>query len=48
MVKAPARREVVRVLAEHGLSERHALRIIGMSARAYRYQPAPDRNMALR
>lgn len=47
-MKAPARREVVRALAEHGLSERHALRIIGMSASAYRYQPAPDRNIALR
>ncbi len=31
-----------------GLSERHALRVIGMSASAYRYQPAPDRNLALR
>lgn len=48
MVKAPARREAVRALANHGLSERHALRIIGMSASAYRYQPAPDRNHALR
>lgn len=48
MVKAPARREVVRALAERELSERHALRIVGMSASAYRYQPAPDRNVALR
>ncbi len=48
MVKAPARREVVRALADRGLSERHALRIVGMSASAYRYQPAPDRNHALR
>ncbi|WP_244131965.1 IS3 family transposase [Burkholderia plantarii] len=31
-----------------GLSERHALRVIGMSTSAYRYQPAPDRNLALR
>jgi transposase InsO family protein len=38
----------VRALAERGLSERHALRIVGMSASAYRYQPAPDRNVALR
>lgn len=30
------------------MSERHALRIVGMSASAYRYQPAPDRNVALR
>ena len=47
-MKAPARREVVRHLADRGLSERHALRIVGMSASAYRYQPAPDRNGALR
>lgn len=47
-MKAPARREVVQALAERGLSERHALRIIGMSASAYRYLPAPDRNVALR
>ncbi|AJY64895.1 hypothetical protein B7759_01217 [Burkholderia glumae] len=31
-----------------GLSERRALRVIGMSASAYRYPPAPDRNLALR
>lgn len=48
MVKAPARRELVRHLRGHGLSERHALRVVGMSARAYRYQPMPDRNQALR
>lgn len=27
-----------------GLSETRALRVIGMSASTYRYQPAPDRN----
>lgn len=48
MVKAPARRELVRHLAGRGLSERHALRVVGMSASAYRYQPAPDHNQALR
>jgi transposase InsO family protein len=48
VVKAPARRELVRHLAGRGLSERHALRVVGMSASAYRYQPAPDRNSALR
>jgi len=48
VVKAPARRELVRHLAGCGLSERHALRVVGMSASAYRYQPAPDRNQALR
>lgn len=35
-------------MTDRGLSERHALRIVGMSASAYRYQPAPDRNTALR
>ncbi len=30
------------------MSERHALRVVGMSASAYHYQPAPDRNGALR
>lgn len=31
-----------------GLSERRALQVIGMSASALRYQPAPDRNGELR
>lgn len=31
-----------------GLTERHALRVVGMSASSLRYQPAPDRNVALR
>lgn len=35
-------------MTQQGLSERRALRAIGMSASAYRYQPAPDRNVALR
>jgi transposase InsO family protein len=30
------------------LSERHALRVINMSASSLRYQPAPDRNVELR
>ncbi len=47
-MKAPARRELVRQLKEHGLSERHALRVVGMSVSAFRYQCAPDRNEALR
>ena len=47
MVTAPARRELVRQLKEHGLSERHALRVVGMSASALRYQGAPDRNESL-
>ncbi len=35
-------------MVDSGLTERHALRVIGMSASTYRYQPAPDRNEALR
>src|SRR5512147_2315801 len=31
-----------------GLSERHALRVVGMSASSLRYRPAPDRNVTLR
>ena len=31
-----------------GLSERRSLQVIGMSASSFRYQPAPDRNQALR
>lgn len=48
MVSAPARRELVCYLTERGLSERRALRIARMSASAYRYRPAADRNLALR
>lgn len=35
-------------MKDRGLSERRALRVIGMSASALRYQPAPDRNEVLR
>jgi transposase InsO family protein len=35
-------------MVEKGLSERCSLRVIGMSASALRYQPAPDRNHELR
>lgn len=48
MVTAPAKRELVRYMAQRGLSERHALRVIRMSASALRYQPRPDRNHPLR
>jgi transposase InsO family protein len=48
VVTAPARREVVRMMKELGMTERHALRTIDMSASALRYVPAPDRNTALR
>lgn len=36
------------MMKDRGMTERHALRVIGMSASALRYQPAPDRNGALR
>lgn len=35
-------------MQDRGLTERHALRVVGMSASALRYQPAPDRNAELR
>lgn len=45
---APARRLLVRQMTSQGLSERRALRVLCMSASALRYDPAPDRNAALR
>jgi putative transposase len=48
VVTAPARRVLVRSMTERGLSERRALAVVGMSASALRYEPAPDRNAALR
>ena len=48
MVTAPARRDVVRLMKRRGMSERHALRVVGMSASALRYVPRLDRNVALR
>lgn len=48
MVSAPSRRDVVRKMIEMGLSECRALRVIGMSASAYRYRPAVDRNLVLK
>lgn len=35
-------------MTDQGLSERHALRVVAMSASRLRYQPVPDRNGALR
>ena len=35
-------------MTDKGLSQRHALRIAKMSASSFRYEPAPDRNSALR
>jgi putative transposase len=48
VVTAPARREVVRIMKDRGMSERHALRVVGMSASALRYAPRPDGNAELR
>ncbi len=48
VVTAPARREAVRGMTVQGLTERQALRMVGMSASSLRYRPAPDRNIALR
>lgn len=48
MVAAPARRELVRWMQTKGLSERHGLRVMRMSASALRYEPRPDRNPVLR
>lgn len=42
------RRDLVRQMVGRGLSERRALRVVGMSASAFRYQRVPDRNHALR
>jgi putative transposase len=48
MVTAPARRELVRWMQTRGLSERRSLQVVTMSASALRYQPRPDRNIAVR
>lgn len=48
MVTAPVRREVVRAMVTRGLSERHALAVVRMSASSLRYSPQPDRNVELR
>jgi putative transposase len=48
VVTAPARRLAVRQMMSSALSERRALRVVGMSASALRYEPAPDRNGSLR
>ena len=43
-----ARRVLVRHMIERDLSEHRALTVINMSASSWRYEPAPDRNVALR
>jgi transposase InsO family protein len=48
MVTAPVRRELVRWMQTKGLTERRGLAIAGMSASSLRYEPRPDRNIALR
>ncbi len=48
MVTAPARREVVREMVTQGLSERHGLRVVRMSAAALHYVPRPDPDPSLR
>jgi putative transposase len=47
-VAVSARREVVRQLQGLGLSERQALRLMGMSPSTLRYRPCGDGNVALR
>lgn len=48
MVTAPTRREAVRIMKSRGMSERHALRVMGMSASSLRYVRQPDGNADLR
>ncbi|MCX8006171.1 MAG: IS3 family transposase [Burkholderiaceae bacterium] len=48
VVAVAARRDVVRQLQERGLSERRALRLVGMSASTLRYRPRDDGNGRLR
>ncbi len=43
-----ARRDVVFLIAEHQLSERHACRLLELDRTTYRYEPRPDRSHDLR
>jgi putative transposase len=43
-----ARRNVALVMAEHGLSQRQACRLLEVDRATYRYEPRPDRNAELR
>jgi putative transposase len=38
----------VRWMRARGLTERRSLAVVGMSASSLRYEPRPDRNVALR
>jgi len=42
------RRDVALVMAEHGLSERRACKLLEVDRISYRYEPKPDRNEELR
>lgn len=42
------RQDVAFVVAEFGVSERRACKLMGMDRTSYRYQPRPDHNAALR
>jgi putative transposase len=48
VVAVPAKRDCVRLLQACGLSERQALRLVGMSPSVLRYQSKPDGNEDLR
>ena len=48
MVTAPAKRSLVRELQAGGLTERHALQVVAMSASALRYRSRGEGNEALR
>lgn len=42
------RQDVAFVVAEYGVSERRACKLLGMDRSSYRYEPQPDRNAQLR
>ena len=48
MVAVPAKRELVRLAQSMGLSERRALKLVGMSASVFRYEARADDNGPLR
>ncbi len=48
MATSPTRREVVRLIKLRGMSERHALRVVGMSTSALCYATGSDGNVELR
>lgn len=48
MVSASAPRELMRYMVDKGPSQRRALRVVSMSPSDYRYEPASNRNCALK